>query len=444
MSPPKRSVIATGASPSIKDRIRMFSGGGSAATASPSPVPFGRSASPYQKPTFRSPSSVAAAKKTPVAATSTNTPASPKCPLPHQQGNSSDKAPIVHKSPFKTAKESSSPVPVRTAAAKESFSPVPVRTVAAKESPSHVPTRTFVQSPRKAEISPASKRVSPHKAQPNASGGSSFDFNQIKNRFDAGRSPEFQRSIKTKVVEWEVSQTPSAKQVETEIGERAEVGVAKSKFGQSPKQQKDFNQIKNRFDAGKKSAVTESAPDHDKVQKPPEFVAVAKSKCDWPPTELPVKQSAPVSQAIDNNDGWEDFGSIPSFRKTFGGTSPSWKKTQHQSRTEVDSCPDDVLNSFKQIQTSAAKSPAKYAWKPSANARPATRSLPKVNRGEPTIPKQAPPKSPSNAFKLRPCRRDTPTLDHNLPNPVSPPRTRSGKSYQGDNSRRREMRMNRN
>ena len=453
MSPPKRSVIAAGASPSIKDRIRMFSGGGgSAAAASPSPVPLGRSAAPYQKPTFRSPSSVAAAKKTPVVATSTNTPASPKSPLQCQQGNSSDKAPIVHKSPVKVVKESSSPVPVRT--------------VAAKESPSHVPMRTFVQSPTKAEISPASKRVSPRKAQPNASGGSSFDFNQIKNRFDTGkksavtepalghdnvqkppnhRSPGFQRSLKTKVVEWEVSQTPSAKQVETEVGDRAEVAVAESEFGQSPKQ-KDFNQIKNRFD--KKSAVTESAPGHDNVQKPPEFVAVAKSKFGQSPrqqTELPVKQSTPVSQAIHDNDGWEDFGSIPSFRKTFGGTSPSWKKTQPQSRTEVDSCPDDVLNSFKQIQASAAaKSPAKVAWKPPANASPATRSSPKVNRGEPIIPRQAPPKSPSNAFKLRPCRRDTPTLDHNLPNPLSPPRTRSGKSYQGDNSRRREMRMNRN
>ena len=219
------------------------------------------------------------------------------------------------------------------------------------------------------------------------------------------------------------------KQVETDVADRAEVAVAKSKFGQSPKQQKDFNQIKNRF------AVTESAPGHDNVQKSPEFVAVAKSKFGQSPrqqSKLPAKQSTPVSQAIHDNDGWEDFGSIPSFRKTFGGTSPSWKKTQHQSRTEVDSCPDDVLNSFKQIQASAAaKSPAKYAWKLSANASPATRSSPK-------------PKSPSNAFKLRPCRKDTPTLDHKLPNPVSPPRTRGGKSYQGDNSWRREMRMKRN
>ena len=404
----------------------MFSGGGSAAAVSPTSVPFGRSASPYQKPTFRSPSSVAAARKTPVVATSTNAPASPKSPLPRQQGNSTDKAPTVHKSPFNAAKESSSPVQVRT----------------------------VVQSPTKAEISPASKRVSPHKTQPNASSGNSFDFNQIKNRFDTGkksavtepapdhdnvqkppnhRSPGFQRSLKTKVVEWEVPKTPSAKQVETEVGDRAEVAVAESEFGQSPRQ-KDFNQIKNRFDAGKKkSAVAESAPGHN-VQKPPEFVAVAKSKCDWP-TELPAKQSTPVSQPIHDNDGWEDFGSIPSFHKA---TSPSWKKTQPQSRTEVDSCPDDVLNSFKQIQASAAaKSPAKVAWKPSANASPATRSS-KVN------PRQAPPKSPSNAFKLRPNRRDTPTLDHNLPNALSPPRTRSGKSYQGDNSRRREMRMSRN
>ena len=430
MSPPKRSVITAGASPSIKDRIRMFSGGASAAAASPSPVPFGRSASPYQKPTFRSPSSVAVAKKTPVVATSTNTSATPKSPLPRQQGNSSDKAPSVHESPAKAAKESSSPVPARTVAAKESSSPVPVRTFAVKETSSPAEVMTVVQSPTKAEISPASKTGSPHKAQPNASGGSSFDFNQIKNRFvqqqPSHRSPEFQRSTKTKVVEWEVPQMPPAKQVETDVGDRAEVAVAKSKFGQSPKQQKDLNQIKNRFDAG---------PGHDNVQKPPEFVAVAKSKFGQSPrqqSKLPAKQSAPVSQAIHDNDGWEDFGSIPSFRKTFGGTSPSWKKTQHQSRTEVDSCPDDVMNSFKQIQASAAaKSPAKYAWKPSANASPATRSSPK-------------PKSPSNAFKLRPCRKDTPTLDHKLPNPVSPPRTRSGKSYQGDNSWRREMRMKRN
>ena len=234
-----------------------------------------------------------------------------------------------------------------------------------------------------------------------------------------------------------------AKQVETDVGDRAEVAVAKSNFGQSPKQ-KDFNQIKNRF------AATESAPGHDNVQKKPEFVAVAKSKFVQSPrqqSKFPAKQSTPVFQAIHDNNGWEDFGSIPSFRTTFGGTSPSWKKTQHQSRTEVDSCPDDVLNSFKRIQASAAaKSPAKFAWKPSANASPATRSSPKVNRGEPTIPKQAPPKSPSNVFKLRPCRKDTPTLDHKLPNPVSPPRTRSGKSYQGDSSWRREMRtcMNRN
>ena len=346
MSPPKRSAVATGASPSIKDRIRMFSGGASgASTASPSPAPFGRS--PCNKSTFRAAASPAVvSEKSTTVNEATNKPTTPKSPLPNQSNNF-ESGPNVRQSRFKPTNNSSSPVPVRSFAGLEARAASPVRkpemprsplgpstkgsdAATKKQIPPSRPSRfennnarginTIMQpilspagsspSPRMSSVPPVPsnakdsttglKRVSPHKAQPKVSGGGTFDFKQLKNRFDAGnkpavtdsasgddngqmssnqKSPKFKRTIKTKIVAWDAPQEPTTHQITPRAGERENMEVPK--FGQSP-------EPKNKFPLQQRTTV--------------------------------------VSQPANDNDGWEDFGRTPTFASTFGSFgSTSWK-----------------------------------------------------------------------------------------------------------------------
>ena len=269
----------------------------------------------------------------------------------------------------------------------------------ARRSPS--PRKSSVPSePSNAEDSTTGlKQVSPRKAEPKVSEGAAFDFQQLKNRFDAGnksavtdstsandnaqapsnhQSPKFKRTIKTKVVAWNAPQGPTTNQVSPRADERVMEESVAPKFSQSPE----------------------------------------------PKTKLPLQCETVVSQPANDNDGWADFGGgrTPTFASTFGSFgSTSWKEPRPKSRNDTESCPDDVLNSFKQIQASAARPSPQVTGRETNNSS----------------------ERPSTAFKLRPSHRDTPTLSP-LSSPASKPRAVSrtrGKAYQGDNSLRRERRM---
>lgn len=462
MSPPKRSVVAAGASPSIKDRIRMFSGGGAGTgTASPSPVPLGRS--PCKKSTFGARSPVIVSERSTVVNETTDEPIRPKSPLP-KQNNNFENGPNIRQSRFKPANNSSSPVPARPFVGLQAKAASPVRKPAMPRSPVGPSTNgseaatikqispprpsrsetinarsinTIMQpilspggsspSPRKSLELPSVpssakdpdtslKQLSPRKAHPKVSEGGTFDFNQLKKRFDNGnksavtepasgngngqmpskhQSPKFKRTIKTKIVAWDAPQGPTTNQVTPRAGERVKMEASVvPKFDQSLE----------------------------------------------PQNKIPLKQcKTVVSQPANENGGWEDFGRTPTFASTFGSTS--WKKPQAESRNDTESCPDDVLNSFKQIQASAAMQSLKSK---STLTSPTARPSPKISQRETNEFVER----PSNVFKLRPSHRDTPTVDHHNPSQLSSPSSKPravsqtrGKAYHGDNSLRRERRM---
>lgn len=398
----------------------MFNGGASGAgTASPSPAPFGRS--PCNKPVFRAASPVVVSKKSPMVNEVTNKPTTPKSPLLNQTNNF-ESGPNVRQSRFKPTNNPSSPVPARSFAGLRPKAASPIHKPEVPRSPAGPSTKerdavgtkqiSPLPSPRKSSAVPSApssaedsttgfKSVSPRNAEPKVSGGDggTFDFQQLKSRFDAGnkpavtestsgndsaqtssnhQSPKFKQTIKTKILAWDAPQGPTMNKVSPRVDERVKMEESVApKYGQS--------EPKNKL-------TVDSRPAND-------------------------------------NDGWEDFGRTATFASTFGSFgSTSWKKPPPKSRNDTGSCPDHVLNSFKQIQASAAK--------PS----------PQVTRRETNNPSER----PSNVLKLRPSQRDTPTLDHNttsqLSSPSSKPRAVSrtrGIGYQGDNSLRRERRMTR-
>ena len=402
MSPPKKSVVATGASSSIKDRIRMFSAGGSAAVPpSPasygsnvlSPMSLGRSFSFCSKSTFRE----GASKQAPAIQESIETPASPKAS--QAKAASSPVRMQTSKTPVRPSIEGSD----ATAKKKYMSPPRPVRRESthskgtnAKIQPVLSPSGGLPSEATTEDSNASLQGVSPRQSQTKASSGNTFDFNQLRNRFDTGRkvaiadsfprndkaqkpsnprSPQFQRQSKSKVVEWEAPQMVTIQQVEMDDNNNGWEGLVVE--WETP-QMMTTKQVEKHAD--------------EKMQT--EFQAV-----------------------MNDNNGWEDFGATPSFTRAIGGAG--WMKSQPSPRKQpqplprkqAESCPDEVLESFQQIK-------AKYERLSS----PTAKTSPKVALGGPNDFTEP----PSNTFKLRPSQKDTrPTVDQHTSNQLPSPSSRT-------------------